>query len=45
MSYVSPEDIREARQMDLLTYLQSYEPQELVTSSPGEPTVPVSMTA
>lgn len=35
MSYVSPEDIREARQMDLLTYLQSYEPQELVKLSGG----------
>ena len=33
MPYVSPEDIRDARQMDLLTYLQSYEPQELVKLS------------
>lgn len=30
MSYVSPEEVREAKQMDLLTYLQSYEPGELV---------------
>lgn len=30
MSYVSPEELREAKQMDLLTYLQSYEPRELV---------------
>ncbi len=30
MSYVSPEEVREAKQMDLLTYLQSYEPDELV---------------
>lgn len=30
MSYVSPETISQAKQMDLLTYLQNYEPQELV---------------
>ena len=30
MSYVSSDEIREAKQMDLLTYLQSYEPNELV---------------
>lgn len=33
MSYVTPEDIEQAKQMDLLTYLQSYEPQELVRVS------------
>ena len=33
MSYVTPEDIAQAKQMDLLTYLQSYEPQELVRVS------------
>ena len=33
MSYVSPEDIRQARQMDLLTYLRNYEPNELVQIS------------
>ena len=30
MSYVTPEQIIQAKEMDLLTYLQSYEPQELV---------------
>ena len=30
MPYVSPEVIQEAKRMDLLTYLQSYDPQELV---------------
>ena len=30
MPYVSPETIIQAKEMDLLTYLQSYEPQELV---------------
>ncbi|WP_368293742.1 DUF3991 domain-containing protein [Dehalobacter sp. TBBPA1] len=30
MPYVKPEQIERAKQMDLLTYLQSYEPQELV---------------
>lgn len=29
MSYVSPEDIALAKEMDLLTYLQNYEPQNL----------------
>ena len=33
MSYVSPEAIRQAKQMDLLTYLRSYEPGELVKLS------------
>lgn len=30
MPYIEPEVILEAKQMDLLTYLQNYEPQELV---------------
>lgn len=30
MSYVSPEQIAKAREMDLLTYLRLYDPQELV---------------
>lgn len=30
MSYVNPEQIEQAKQMDLLTYLQTFEPQELV---------------
>ena len=30
MPYVAPEQIKRAKQMDLLTYLQHYEPQELV---------------
>jgi hypothetical protein len=33
MAYISTEDITQAKQMDLLTYLQSYEPQELVRVS------------
>ena len=33
MPYVSQDDVRQAKQMDLLTYLQSYEPQELVRLS------------
>jgi hypothetical protein len=33
MAYISAEDITQAKQMDLLTYLQSYEPQELVRIS------------
>jgi hypothetical protein len=33
MGYVLPEDIEQAKQMDLLTYLQNYEPQELVRVS------------
>jgi len=33
LSYVTQEDIEQAKQMDLLTYLQSYEPQELVRIS------------
>ena len=30
MPYVTPEQIKRAKQKDLLTYLQHYEPQELV---------------
>lgn len=33
MLYVTPEQIQRAKQMDLLTYLQHYEPQELVPLS------------
>lgn len=33
MSYIDPEVILEAKKMDLLTYLQNYEPQELVRVS------------
>ncbi|MCG9968395.1 DUF3991 and toprim domain-containing protein [Pelotomaculum terephthalicicum JT] len=33
MPYVAPEQIKRAKQMDLLTYLQHYEPQELVRFS------------
>ena len=30
MPYIPPEMVEKAREMDLLTYLKSYEPQELV---------------
>jgi len=33
MPYVTPEQIKSAKRMDLLTYLQHYEPQELVRFS------------
>ena len=33
MPYISPEVVEQARQIDLLTYLQSCEPQELVRNS------------
>ena len=33
MPYVTPEQIERAKQIDLLTYLQTYEPQELVRFS------------
>ena len=36
MSYVTPEEVSRAREMDLLTYLRCYEPQELVKASAGE---------
>lgn len=34
MPYIEPQVILQAKQMDLLTYLQTYEPQELVQISP-----------
>ena len=30
MPYISPEQIKELQKIDLLTYLQNYEPNELV---------------
>ena len=33
MSFVNPEAISQAKKMDLLTYLQNYEPNELVNVS------------
>ena len=30
MSYIAAEDVAKAKEMDLLTYLRNYEPQELV---------------
>lgn len=35
MGYVTPEEIRQAKEIDLLTYLQNYEPQELVRVAPN----------
>lgn len=35
MSYVDPQTVEKAREMDLLTYLQNYEPNELVRLSDG----------
>lgn len=35
MSFVTPDEIRRARQMDLPTYLRTYEPDELVRLSEG----------
>ena len=35
MGYVDPCTINKAREMDLLTYLQNYEPQELVSCGKG----------
>lgn len=35
MGYVTPEEIRQAKEMDLLTYLQNYEPNELVRIAPN----------
>ncbi len=35
MAWVSTEEIKQARQMDLLTYLKNYEPQELVQEGQG----------
>lgn len=43
MPYIPPEVVEQARQIDLLTYLQSCEPQELVripaTIIPPAPTI------
>ena len=36
MPYVSPEVIEEVKKLDLLTYLQHYEPDELVHKAKGE---------
>ena len=33
MPYIPPEVVEKAREMDLLTYLKNYEPQELVRVS------------
>ena len=35
MGYVTPDEIRQAKEMDLLTYLQNYEPNELVRVAPN----------
>ncbi len=35
MAYVTPEQIRQAKEMDLLTYLQNYAPNELVKVAPN----------
>ncbi|NBJ74846.1 topoisomerase, partial [Neglecta sp. X4] len=35
MPYIAPEVIEQARQIDLLTYLQACEPDELVRISPN----------
>ena len=35
MAYATPEDIAQARNMDLLTYLKNYEPGELVKVANG----------
>ena len=44
MGYVTPEQIAQAKEWDLLTYLQQYDPHQLVHV--GEvPTALVSMTA
>lgn len=34
MGYVTPEQIAKAKEMDLLTYLQIFEPTELVNGQP-----------
>ena len=44
MGYVTREMIDRAKEMDLLTYLQTYEPQELCILA-AAPTAPVSTTA
>ena len=35
MAYATPEEIAKAKEMDLLTYLQNYEPNELVKVANG----------
>lgn len=35
MGYVTPDEIQQAKEMDLLTYLQNYEPNELVRVAPN----------
>ena len=35
MRYIAAEDIARAKEMDLLTYLRNYEPQELVHTVEG----------
>ena len=44
MPYIPPEVVAQAREMDLLTYLRTYEPQELVHFG-AAPTAPASTTA
>lgn len=43
MPYIAPEVVQEVKRMDLLTYLKSYEPYELV-HFPATPTRPKAMT-
>lgn len=45
MPYIPPEVVAQAREMDLRTYLRTYEPQELVHFGGAAPTAPVSTTA
>ena len=44
MPYIPPEVVAQVREMDLLIYLRTYEPQEMVHFG-GAPTAPVSTTA
>lgn len=36
MCYVTPEQIKIAKEMDLLTYLQNYEPNELIKETKNQ---------
>ena len=36
MGYIAADDILKAREMDLMTYLRNYEPQELVQNQQRE---------
>ncbi|TEB17424.1 hypothetical protein Psfp_00648 [Pelotomaculum sp. FP] len=36
MPYVTPEQVTQAKEIDLLSYLQQYEPQELKRTAPHE---------